>query len=275
MKDLEPITREETMLAKVAGQDVPTLEPVTREEFFLAKAGGQDVPELEPVTRKEYFLADVIEAIESGGGGGSDLGTKTISANGVYKASDDSLDGYSKVTVNVPAPTGTKAISITENGTTTEDVTQYAGAEITVNVSGGGGTGLTKLNEFSITSAVREVSVPLTASMIANYDEFICFYTFTSSDDWMYFNVDETELVDRPTQYDKKSTSHMGIRVVQRGIQYDSESPNFSFSHRSKTSHLFQSKSIGEHTLKFIMYNTASTINSGKVSLYGVNYADL
>jgi len=36
-------------------------------------------------------------------------------------------------------PTGTKSISITENGTTTEDVTNYASAEITVNVQGGGG----------------------------------------------------------------------------------------------------------------------------------------
>lgn len=34
-------------------------------------------------------------------------------------------------------PTGTKQISITANGTTTEDVTNYASAEITVNVSGG------------------------------------------------------------------------------------------------------------------------------------------
>lgn len=37
-------------------------------------------------------------------------------------------------------PTGTKQISITENGTTTEDVAAYASAEITVNVSGGGGS---------------------------------------------------------------------------------------------------------------------------------------
>lgn len=36
-------------------------------------------------------------------------------------------------------PTGTKSISITENGTTTEDVAAYANAEITVNVQGGGG----------------------------------------------------------------------------------------------------------------------------------------
>lgn len=34
-------------------------------------------------------------------------------------------------------PTGTKSISITQNGTTTEDVTNYANAEITVDVHGG------------------------------------------------------------------------------------------------------------------------------------------
>jgi len=130
MKNLKPITRQETLLAKVAGQDVPDLEPITREEFFLAKAAGKDVPTIEPITREEYFLADVIEAIESGGGG-SDLGTKTISANGVYKASDDSLDGYSKVTVNVPASavdSGTKNIS--SNGS--HDVTGYASASVSV-----------------------------------------------------------------------------------------------------------------------------------------------
>lgn len=37
-------------------------------------------------------------------------------------------------------PTGTKQISITQNGTTTEDVTNYASAEITVNVPTGGGS---------------------------------------------------------------------------------------------------------------------------------------
>lgn len=39
----------------------------------------------------------------SGGGGGAVLGTKTITENGTYNASADSLDGYSSVTVNVPA----------------------------------------------------------------------------------------------------------------------------------------------------------------------------
>ena len=31
------------------------------------------------------------------------LGTKTVTANGTYNASSDSLDGYSQVTVNIPS----------------------------------------------------------------------------------------------------------------------------------------------------------------------------
>lgn len=69
------------------------------------------------------------------------LGTKSITANGTYDASNDSLDGYSQVTVNVPAVTPThqsKSITITTNGTQT--VSPDAGydyldnVEITTNV---------------------------------------------------------------------------------------------------------------------------------------------
>lgn len=49
-------------------------------------------------------------------------------------------------------PTGTKQISITQNGTTTEDVTNYANAEITVNVSGGGGGGTPTGGTFTMES---------------------------------------------------------------------------------------------------------------------------
>ena len=74
-------------------------------------------------------------AIESGES--AILGTKSITSNGTYNASSDSLDGYSSVTVNVPtsSPTGTKQISITSNDTITEDVASYAFAQITTNVS--------------------------------------------------------------------------------------------------------------------------------------------
>lgn len=50
------------------------------------------------------FLMGRITAGGSGGGGGSEavLIDKTISANGVYNASDDNADGYKKVTAQVP-----------------------------------------------------------------------------------------------------------------------------------------------------------------------------
>lgn len=66
------------------------------------------------------------------GGGGATLGTKTVNANGTYKAEDDALDGYSQVTVNVPASavdTGTK--SITANGNN-QDVVGYAAVNVNV-----------------------------------------------------------------------------------------------------------------------------------------------
>lgn len=41
--------------------------------------------------------------------GASTLGTKSITANGTYNASDDSLDGYSSVTVNVSGGSGSSS----------------------------------------------------------------------------------------------------------------------------------------------------------------------
>lgn len=86
------------------------------------------------------------------------LDSKTIIANGTYNASSDSLDGYSSVVVNVPTgttPTGTKTISISSNGTTTEDVTNYASAEITVNVPTG-----TARTSADLTASGATVTVP-------------------------------------------------------------------------------------------------------------------
>lgn len=69
-----------------------------------------------------------------------------------------------EITVNVQSggivPTGTKQISITQNGTTTEDVTQYANAEIAVNVPTGGELpdGMTNAGSGEIMFASRTIS---------------------------------------------------------------------------------------------------------------------
>lgn len=68
------------------------------------------------------------------GGTAATLGTKTIDENGVYNASDDSLDGYSQVTVEVPEPDGSITLSYDTNGTYSEDIKDYAYADVTVNV---------------------------------------------------------------------------------------------------------------------------------------------
>ena len=72
----------------------------------------------------------------------------------------------------VTTPTGTKQISITANGTTTEDVAAYASAEIAVNVSGGGGSGYTLLASGSYThtgSPAVQISIPVTYTGKAVY----------------------------------------------------------------------------------------------------------
>lgn len=80
---------------------------------------------------KGTWLEDDIELTDVSGGG-STLITKNISANGTYNASSDSADGYSQVTVSVPASavdTGTKQITANGNG---QDVVGYAAVDVAV-----------------------------------------------------------------------------------------------------------------------------------------------
>ena len=139
--------------------------------------------ELTPVTRKEQFYDRILQAAESGGGGGggSTLIEKSISANGIYNASDDSADGYSKVTVDVPNTytvqdegkvvdngvlvAQTTHAEITENGT--YDIT--TNNSVSVNVSGGGVEFSNSPSNFTLLTNIRnlDVNMPDGVSLIA------------------------------------------------------------------------------------------------------------
>ena len=96
-------------------------------------------------------------------------GTINITQNGTVDVTN-----YASASVAVPNPsTGTKQISITQNGTTTENVTDYANAEITVNVSGGSGITIEEV-EYTVASDSYVQSIPISGDV--NKILFIHFY---------------------------------------------------------------------------------------------------
>lgn len=86
-----------TQIARISGNVSDALTAIAAKGVTVPSGSNSD------------DLATLIAAIETGGGGGGGGGgsatliTKSITANGTYNASDDSADGYSSVTVNVPS----------------------------------------------------------------------------------------------------------------------------------------------------------------------------
>jgi hypothetical protein len=91
MPDLEPITREETLL------DGGDLTPITRKEMFIKRIYDKTQSVPEPITREEMFLK------KAGEGSGGDVTIEQLNAteNGTYS---ESGKAYSPVIVDVPTP---------------------------------------------------------------------------------------------------------------------------------------------------------------------------
>ena len=91
----------------------------SRIEQFIAWLNEEIPTHPEPKSRIEEQLA----AMTPGGGGSATLIEKTVIQNGIYKASDDEADGYSKVTVNIPQnPVMVDLACLIQNGATTTTI---------------------------------------------------------------------------------------------------------------------------------------------------------
>lgn len=97
------------------------------------------------------------------------LGTKTISANGTYSSSDDELDGYSSVVVQVPTGGGSTPVLQEKSATpseTMQTITPDSGYDGLSSVSVGAisstyvGTGIARKSSSDLTSSGATVSVP-------------------------------------------------------------------------------------------------------------------
>ena len=82
----------------------------------------------------DIFDVLLLRKFGGGSGGGSPITVEplTVTSNGTQTA--PSGKAYSPVTVNVPQPSGTKNITISQNGATTENVENYASVSISTNV---------------------------------------------------------------------------------------------------------------------------------------------
>lgn len=112
--------------------DVPTNTPyITRNGTnYGVPLETSIVTVIENDVRKNYVLQN--GAYVAGGDIPSVLGTLEATENKTYKASDENLEGYSTVTVNVEPSLQTKSIS--SNGTVKPDEGYEGFSEVTVNV---------------------------------------------------------------------------------------------------------------------------------------------
>ena len=135
-------------------KDNPSFEYVSGKISAVdAKIGT--LSELETASKSDVVSA--VNELFTSVSDGKALVASAVTDKGVSTQSDAA---FATMAANVRAiptgasPTGTKQISIAQNGTTTEDVSAYASAEINVQVSGGGQQSNSRAGSFTLTDEV-------------------------------------------------------------------------------------------------------------------------
>ena len=153
---------------EIAAADAAEGTTATDRVFLLDRSVFETIT-LEP--NGQAAIDYTLKAAISNSGGV--VGTKSITANGTYTAMNDSLDGYSSVTVNVSPNVGTK--SITDNGTyyaSSDSLDGYS--QVTVSVSGGGGvTVYGNAEEVAIDTGYANSSFAATTTITVTAEEVV------------------------------------------------------------------------------------------------------
>lgn len=172
--------------------NVPVPEEPAGEKVIDIVANGTHTEDI-----KKFATAKINVAVPSTGI--TPQGTKTITENGTHDVAQ-----FAQAKVNVPVgvnPSGTKEISVTQNGEVTEDVTNFKNVHIVTNVpSTGGGTGVSQEKYDSLLQALQ-----------------------TQTQAYSFTNADITSLRDSAFYNDKQLSSvtlqnatHVGANAFER-----------------------------------------------------------